>query len=344
MIMQNVMIDWLQIYGTTNDLIEAKNYTYRQQNYQTKQFRKIIEVYKGDEEYATITMHPTSPIIPSDAVIIKLKNRQLYVDSAIDEFSKFLTAANIIYKSITRVDIAVDLNYFTNKLHPEAFIRHFLTNKFLKQGRGKFTVIGEQKQENSYQYLKFGSKTSDVSVYLYNKSIELMQVQDKPYIRKSWALNGLDTTKDVWRLEISIKGNGTHFLNKNTGELNRIQFMNLDSAAFLKDIYEGYANHFFRFVINDGKSNITRMKHLELLNIEDTYIKPYYLPNETGNNKTDKIFAKKLYLLDSEIRGLNDSSTNSIKEIFADFIKQTNLTDYVADRSINWNRLAKRQY
>lgn len=50
----------------------------------------------------------------------------------------------------------------------------------------------------------WGHKTSEVKWKVYYKSRELVEVEDKPYIRDQWECEGLDV-KDVWRLEVSLK-------------------------------------------------------------------------------------------------------------------------------------------
>jgi ribosomal protein L30E len=219
-----------------------------------------------------------------------------------------------------------------------------MASTYLKNGRGKFTVIGEQKFENSYQYLRFGSKTSDINVYLYDKSTELKQIQDKPYIRKLWALNGIDDQKTVWRLEVSIKGSGAHMVNLNTGEQCEIGFSIFENLDTLHDIYFSYINQHFHFKINDYTKNKSRMNQLVLFDNQRVSFKPLYLPNETGSNKSDKVFIKKLYQLDQEIRGFNDDSLNSQKKIIADFIEATGLHEYVRNRADEWTRETPRPH
>jgi hypothetical protein len=341
--MNIISIDWLQLYCTTDNLILNEQYIWHLAPYQTKQFRILYEISYQNEEFATLCMNPVSHIIPGNAVIIKFKNRQLYFSEAINHFKIFLSDCNLIYKSITRVDIAVDLNKFKNGLLPTTFIDKFMKCNFLKVGRGKFTLIGEQKFTHTYQYLRFGTKSSEVSVYLYNKSIELQQVQDKPYIRNVWEKQGLDINKDIWRLEISIKSAGTNYVDLNTGEYSKINYLNLANPDYLNTVFSSYINQYFYFVVNDGQLNKTRMQKVDLLQLTEPQFKPLYVPNTTGSNRSDKIFAKKLYMLDQELRGFNDDMITATKEVLSDFIIQTDLMEYVNKRRDMWQRSAYRE-
>ena len=332
-----ISIDWLQLYCEAINLTFHKDYTWNLQKYQTKQFREIYEVIYRNELLCTVVRVPTSPIIPPNSLIVKFSNRFLYGQNIGYLVTDFLEANNIIYKSITRIDLCCDFNYFYNGYYPENFVRDFLRNNILKNGRGKFTVIGEQKKTNSYQYLRFGSKTSEVNVYLYNKSVELAQVVDKPHIRKLWSVAGLDTTKPVWRLEISIKSKGNSYLDLDTGELSIINYQDIVSQDNLHNIFNSYINQYFSFKINNGKSNKSRMEHLQLFDNEEFTFKPLYLPNSTGAGKSEKVFLKKLYQYDQEMRGASDIGINDQRAILLDFISATGLHDYFIEKKGTWN-------
>lgn len=335
-------IDWLQLYCDCSGIVFDRDYTWNLQKYQTKQFRKVYEVIYRSEEIATVVMEPTSSILPRFAGLVKFKNRQLYGQNLQSMVISFLDHNNLVFKSITRIDLALDFNYFFNSLDPHTFIHRFLRCDYLKIGRGKFTCIGEQKFQNEYQYLKFGSKTSEVNVYMYDKSTELKQVQDKPYIRKKWSITGLDFTKKIWRLEISIKSKGTHYINLTTGEEERILLDQLNNGSYLSNVYYSYMHQYFRFCINDGSTNKYRMQELRLFDQYEPIYKPLYLPETTGANKTDKVFLKKLYALDQEIRGFNDDSLSAQKVVLMDFIEATGLQDYFIKHKDDWNKSAHR--
>lgn len=331
-------IDWLQLYCTSEAMTEHRDYKWLLMPYQTKTFKKLYEVTYKNELLCTVQCVPTSPIIPRDTFIVKFSNRELYGQNLKALVHGFLDDANLMYKSITRIDLAIDFNYFNYSLYPEDFIKRFLSAKYLKNGRGKFTLIGEQKFENSYQYLRFGERGADVNVYLYNKSVELAQVHDKPHIRKRWEEAELDTTKPIWRLEISIKSKGTHYVEIATGEQKRIDIKWLDYLSYLYDIFFSYAAQYFSFKKNDGTKNKTRMLDVDLIHYQDQLFKPLYLPAVTGSNMTDKIFAKKLFLLDQELRGLDDSAQNSINHVLTEFLQATNLNEYYEKKSPEWKR------
>jgi len=340
----SISCDWLQLYVVVNNLVQDKKYSWEKKGYQTKQFRQVYEIGLEGEEFITLLFEPVSAIIPADCGIMKITNRFLYDVDCLNKIDSWLIRCNVEVKSITRCDIALDFNKFLNRLDPHTFIKKFNECKYLKIGQGKFTIIGEQKFENCYQYLRFGSKSSEVQVYLYNKTTELEQVQDKPYIRNLWALNGINQNETVWRLEISLKGKGVKNASLLSGELQQIEWKELFNSQSLKDYFQSYAEHYFHFVLNNGLMRKDRMPRVELFKIGAVTVKPVCLPNHTGSNVSDRIFLKKLYLLDQEMRGLSDDAGSAQRIMITEFINSTGLDDFLAKKAPHWERENRRPH
>lgn len=337
---QIISIDWLQLYCHSTGITTNTAYEYKLLPYQSKQFRVLYEVYCANEEFATIQAVPVSKIIPPQTVIVKFKNRLLYGADVIQVAQLFLKQSNLELIGLTRLDLALDFNSFRHGFYPTTFIQRFLNSEILKIGQGKYTLIGSQKFGHVYDYLRFGSKTSEVNTYLYNKTKELNQVVDKPYIRKKWLLQNLNLSQDVWRLEVSIKSSGMSIVRLDTGELEKIDFYRLNDSQYISSIFFSYINQYFRFVWDDGQKNKTRMKPVSLFSSYNAEYKPLYLPKSHGAARTDKIFVKKLYLLDSELRNLNGDDLEVISVLKSMYIEKNNLDEYVANNREKWKRFA----
>lgn len=341
---QMITLDWLQIYCNGSKFTPGGDFVIKEEPYQTKLFKKIHKVYLWEEEFCTCTSVPTSNVLPPSAMIVKFSNRQLYGAMFKELFELFMFRCQVEYISVTRIDLALDLQTFRNNLHPLNLIKGFVFDKYLKNGRGKFTIHGEQKFTNEFQTLRFGTKTSPVNVYLYNKSIELRQVQDKPYIRARWDELGAVPGVDVWRLEISIKAEGTGFVNLNTGEYDKVSIYTVFETDILHHVYFSFIAQYFAFKINDQTKNKTRMKDLQLFADYDALFKPLYLPNTTGSNLSDKIFIKKLFQFDQEFRGVDEQSGQAQSIIIAEMLRATGLTEWYASKSEGWRKSAHRPY
>jgi hypothetical protein len=138
-------------------------------------------------------------------ILLKVLNEILYIEDYVKILSMFERHFKLKFNNITRFDICVDFCTFKNGLLPESLIKKYLSEKVVKSGKTKFYCIGSNHDTLKFDYLRFGSKTSVINTYLYNKSLEMSEVKTKPYIMDKWAdLKGYNNT-DVWRLEFSIK-------------------------------------------------------------------------------------------------------------------------------------------
>ena len=151
---------------------------------------------------------------------IRLCNESCYHDNPIDEIRTFILTYDFVYKSIARIDICLDFNTFDNGWTPQRFINSYMRSHISKVNQTNVSCHGSDNWDGrSFNSLKWGAVTSPISTKLYNKTLEMKQGEDKSYIRQWWQcggdfvgmaikpedVTGLDMTKEVWRLEFSIK-------------------------------------------------------------------------------------------------------------------------------------------
>ena len=180
------------------------------------------------------------------------------------------------------------------------FFQDFLTLKLWKIGAAKYKVcankanefdcdffkmIGLQSSRHTYQYLRFGSKVSKVSAYLYNKTQEFRDVKRKNYIAEAWAANDIDEAAEVWRLEFSLKGDGIKFVNQKTGEWQTKNLEMVLDPTQRTQLYNALYLKYWDFRVNDGQVRKDRMKHADLLPIEGSILKPVVIE---GSDVTDR--------------------------------------------------------
>ena len=116
-----------------------------------------------------------------------------------------------------------------------------------------FKMIGLQSSRHTYQYLRFGSKVSKVSAYLYNKTQEFRDVKRKNYIAEAWAANDIDEAAEVWRLEFSLKGDGIKFVNQKTGEWQTKNLEMVLDPTQRTQLYNALYLKYWDFRVNDGQ-------------------------------------------------------------------------------------------
>jgi len=338
-----INIDWLQIYlhdgnqGIANlaMLFNGKSsYEFKLAEYTSRQFSQVYDIYDCDgDHYAVLQRVPFSSIISTDGAILKLANRELYKPTMIDTLMLFLQVHNFTFKSISRLDICFDSNTLRNGLKHTSLIKGLQNGKYLKNNQGQakqnFEVQSATNRIMECNSISFGSLSSAVKTKMYNKTKEMKDVKYKPYIVESWQLNGIDTKKDVWRIEISIKADMTNIVHLSTGETFRLTTDRLKLKTDIQNIFYTYAARYFSFKINDGKKNKTRMPNLEIF--PDRPIistMPVRITLQNDESRSDKVFLHKLHRIKTELRNVDDSVLDAIEEVRRTFCIAKGLSKY----------------
>lgn len=296
-----IVIDWLQI-NATGRMTDSVVAQLELQAYSTRVFKSVYILKAFTEDIATIACNPLSPVIPSDTHLIKFHNKLLYSTDLEQRVQYILNYLGLTFKGLSRLDLAHDFNKFSNNLQPQNLINRFLTKKWLHVGKQSFKVYGKGGINQSFETLRFGKNDSELSVYLYNKSIELSEVKDKPWIREFWQQNGVNQSFDVWRLEISMKGNRLHYIDENSGSIERLSLSNIFDQQFLHHLYFSLINKYFKFVRPETNRNISRMQQITLF--DESYNKFDFikLNDKKESDRSIKIFIKKLEEFNSIVR------------------------------------------
>lgn len=338
MVSSIISIDWLQIYADVSLLKYSDEYEAKILDYGTKNFEILEEVYLQGSLFCSVQRKPRSEIIKSHTAVIKFENSLLYFADAETIIATFLRECEIHLLSITRIDLAVDFKKFKNGLLPQSLIKGFMKEKFLKNGRGKYTLIGSQKNVLDVSYLRFGTKSSDVNVYLYNKSLEMKEKVYKPYIAERWKQLEGSPLGDVWRLEFSLTAKATTFIDEQTGEIQTITLNTFSNTKQQKEIISALEKRYFEFKVNDGQKNKTRMKRLLLLDLEQTTFTNRYLPAGSDIYKRDKILMKNLYTLDKEHRDIPNYLIEAKTDLIDFMIQNQTLKEYYDNKVLQWDK------
>lgn len=352
-----VTIDWLQTFGHA-DVIEegvhtSRNYTFtiRLKNIQTQLFKNVYQVICKDREVATILQVPRSSVLNIRSTAIKLHNRVLYCEKYIDILYNLFEAIGYEYKGITRLDLALDCNFLSGGRSVEGFIRQYVVesqgsdNHIVRKGNDRFELfaVNDKKSKCKMNGIKWGSPNSKIRAYCYNKTLELIEVKDKPWIRQYWEENGLisavnekaleDLTAKkkrheteytslakyvqipVWRFEISIKAESTDLLNMSTGELFRLSPLYLEHRDKITQLFFIYAEKAFHFRISNGKRTVRNYDRYMLWDAPDTQtVKPVNISRFADTGRSEKTCYNKLMKLSEEYSDMADSLKKSITE------------------------------
>lgn len=346
-----INIDWLQVYChdynalPLDKLYNGKSeYEFILQDYSSRHFKQIWKVLDCDgDEYATIQRHPCSGILSRDAAIIQLTNRELYRSLFAAHFLMFLKEHNFTYKSISRLDVCLDSNTLHGKRPYASFIRGVMNSRYLKNNQAKvkwsFSSMADVGRPMACNSCSFGSRTSSVSAKMYNKSLELREVKNKPYIVENWRYNGLNTDEDVWRIEFTIKSEAATAIKTETGEIFRLNLNLLEFQNQVEDIFFSYAKKYFDFKINDGTKNKSRMTSLQLFPTERlTTMRPMRITESKDANRADRIFLKKLHSLLDDLNNIDTQTEEAIWKISDAFVLCKSLSEWRKGRILSDDR------
>lgn len=349
----------------TNDLKNRGGLWFKKQPYGTRQFEHLYFCYIGKEKFAEVQIHPhAGSILHPDSAIVKVENRRLYAPNLWQVLDAFLRSCQLVVQNISRLDLAADFVQFHKYLCPR-FIEDVMSSKICHIGRGGGGAYFVQRSRDDmnqgqraihFNGLSYGSHSSAVRAYLYNKTIELVTVADKPWIREKWNAAGLtDPLKPwqrqfVWRLEISIKAEGLTYkapTEDATNEENvRIDYPRLKrdtNADDLKDLYRAYVNKYFRFYVNAPKiTNVTvwsRKHGVDLFGDGNTYKVAPKLRPVNGSTRTERILIKSLWQMADKYRIFEDDETTlaAARTLSTQLAKGTDLDQWMKERKYDWD-------
>lgn len=338
-----ISLDWLQTFCHATKIAEGSyssrgyNFIVKKEDYETAQFKDIYTVVYQSHPAATIQQTPRTSVINPLATCVKLSNRVLYCEQYINILYAIQEALNMTYKGITRLDLCYDCNSLHDGRNVERFIRQFVSTEpmtaghIIRNGSSRFQLHGTRKNTSvaTLNSIRWGSPNSRISAYCYNKTLELTEVKDKPWIRKMWEENGLEydidtltlntltprqrnkkqendtlreyVKKSVWRFEISIKSQGMDVLNMSTAEIFRLSPRYLEHAPQIAKLFHIYAAKVFDFRTNTGQKQIRNYHKLQLFeNSPEITSKPFYWSRSADTGRMEKICFNKLQKLSRE--------------------------------------------
>lgn len=223
----------------------------------------IIEVRRNPKSQGVYGIH--SP----NECHIRLRNSQCYRDDAVALMSQFLATYNYTFNRISRIDIALDFEKFDYGDIPEKFCQRYMKGVYSKIHQADIRAFGKDRWDGrTWNSLSWGKAVSQVTTKFYNKTLELTEAYDKPYIRYAWYRAGLiddpikctkftGTDKEykptIWRVEFSIKSSvkGWWDMYPDGDKKGHRSFRNTldvyDSREKLWRVFSSLQEHYFHF-------------------------------------------------------------------------------------------------
>ena len=210
----------------------------------TKVFnRRLILRDDSGRKVLTLLYEPKSSLIPKRICLCEVANVSLYDYSwrAVCLLIQQMHAGS--FNSLSRLDIACDFDEIGDDV-----ARMFDEGLIYVQKKKEGCMFYDTMEKDGYvtrkpRQISFGSKTSKIKWKLYNKSKEI-KVSHKEYIEHMWHEEGMDLSKDIWRLEVSLtRVSSLQCLNKDAVDLLDFRnFWELQSYYWLFPAF--YTNNF----------------------------------------------------------------------------------------------------
>lgn len=351
-----ISVDWLQTYCLGDVLTDGASvccdgmlFKVKEQPMETAQFKRLFYIYEKGIHVATVQQVPRTSVINARTTLVKLENRVLYSQIYIRMIYAIQQAFCLQYKGITRLDICYDCNKLHGGRNVERFIKDYITvnsgevGHIVRKGSARFQLHGTRKQTaaSKYNSISWGSPKSKIRCYCYDKTLELAEVKDKPWIRKMWHDNGLlydidfdslgklppkerekeydnigfsDYVKErVWRFEISIGSQGQDILDMSTGELFRLSPKYMEHYSNICKLFYIYAEKVFNFRINTGQKNIRHYPRLQIF--EDIPVlteKQVQISHDLDTGRMEKVCYNKLKRLSEEYGDMAEQQREAI--------------------------------
>lgn len=302
-----ISVDWLQIHVSTKEMRHrAKGYQIEKiEGAKSRTYSEVWKIAKDHRPVAQLQCAPFSPKLPPWSGVLKVENYILYTASRSTIIDQILTDLRLDPRGMTRIDICADFQKIADR-DPQQLIQDIIEGQVRKVGHSAQSIICDEQQtaygRREWQYLRYGSRSSRISTYMYNKTKELNDVSDKPYIRALWKCNGFAIKKrSTWRLEFSIKGRQMKFISTDTGEILPNDYKLWLTPSVATDVYRALCNHYFALVIPDHTRTrkCTPIPLWPTMGSSEIMIK--YLDPTHHNNRADKIFIRKLANIASEL-------------------------------------------
>ena len=305
-------MDWLQYFGVLSDYdnlekrVSTAGYVLHDNGYGTRHFQKWFTIYSAGKKYAiaqlcclpfSVKTSDRQGIFLPGSATVQLCNRFCYSPDVVNVMAKLCDILCFKFKSISRLDLCYDFQHFDNKLKPETLILGYYSSKYWKMGNNKALGVGRQIRGYCPETLSFKGKNSAVGVKLYNKTKEMDEVHEKPYIRDAWANCGLQNGKDVWRLEISIKSDGRTVVDTGSGEIVKFSVQDIATPEQRMFLFFVFAQKYFHWRYNRGETRKARAKDVGLFNpgLDTECWKPLKVTASRDYSRKAKMLINALY-------------------------------------------------
>ena len=357
--MRCINIDWLECYCLESQPRDAGyfaslGFEVQTRDYGTRVYKEMFTIFVEGQPFVEVRRSPAAAsssaaakFFDSRACHLRLCNRTCYCFNAGELMKNFIDKHGYVFMNLCRLDLAMDFEVFDSGDIPAKFLERYLKGRYSKVNQCNIAVHGKDEWDGRmYNSVSWGSKASPIFTRFYDKTLELKEAKDKPYIRQAWASCGLvddfiQLTKKgedgsyykprIWRLEFAITSAVKNWVCFDVDELgnktHRSKRHNLDlylNRDYLITMFSSLVNHYFHFKLFEEGVRKDRSKDKMLFDFGDCEV---YKVEKVAAAKADcnpllslkgKIEAYRYTHFDEELRKACDIVLNALdKEILS---------------------------
>lgn len=282
-----INLDWLECYVLEDyigyphnaEYFRAQGFRVQEREYGTPVYKEMFTVYSYEDDQPLIEVRrdPKSAIgkqvngvLDPMAAHVRLTNRSCYLPNAAAIMQQFLEQYGFHFQRISRVDICLDFEVFDYGDKPATFMDRYFRGKYAKINQANIRANGRDMWDGRlWNSVAWANPKSMIGTKFYNKTMELEQKADKPYIRQAWRAAGLvdddlrlvkferdgsERKVDVWRVEFSVKSSTRKWFVIEDCSSRKTQLRSkpntLDmyqSKDTMLDLFFSLAEHYFHF-------------------------------------------------------------------------------------------------
>lgn len=355
-----ISVDWLQLYCICNFLVGVRESVMTEGNsdsiymvredISTSLWTEVYGVFRGKLKVAVLCRAPRSSAMDPKGCTLKLENRVLYSKEWLQILRSILTDLQLQYKGITRIDLCYDCNKLAGGRSVGKFLFDYATaapyqeGHIVRVGSRRFSFHGIRNRGGAMEVnsMRWGSQGSDIGAYCYNKSLEMIEVKEKPWILDKWEANGLINEWDmgawkklsdarrkfeiedgksadyvhvpVWRWEISVKAHAKDLLDLDTGELFQLSLDYIEQQGAIERLFYVYAAKAFHFRMSTGQKTIREYPDLTIFErkVEVSQC-PHFVSRFLDSGRTEKVCYNTLKRMIETYNDLSSAQMSSLQ-------------------------------
>ena len=325
-----VAFDWIEFTAIQNhektDFAPSDRFQVVYQDHGSQYFLELADIMyqvPGSGEWikcANLEIKPRVAFISQDIVKIKLENRFCYQERPDLFIADLLKDLKLTFKNYTRIDTCCDFQKISMNESVQDMFLKFSSKQYVMKGK-TMQVFHRTKDITG---IKFGRRESGCSITMYNKSLDMRNKGEKPYIKELWAGAAFDKDHETYRIEFSEKKNLLNLFDSESGE---VQESHCD-IGYIKNVERNfkyiYKKHFKAAIFCAGV-RFSRMEQLNILDVDDTVIVSKRLSEKKQANNYIKAHLKRTF----------EDATGY--DLAGEAVKASGLYEYIQDELIKFD-------